>query len=270
MSLTCPDDPTLSEPIGTFQTATKATAIRPTYEEFRNFRMTISRHTMLHEQLTRFYTGYRRDAPPMAIMFGDVGALSAFFYDSMDINNPEHRIISAHRMLAKMATIAAIAYKYSVGQPFIYPRNDLDYASNFLHMCFAVPCEPFIVNPVVARALDRIFTRIMGRMPRRRPSDWRDPRAPILSHASPPVWPASGAQHWAVRKLPFTRCLMKLARMIALLRLLPGRRMRLAECRLLALVTASISLATRGRKCCSGSVTSYSMRSVNETIPSYA
>jgi citrate synthase len=129
----------------------------PSNEEFRDFRMTISRHTMLHEQLTRFYTGFRRDAPPMAIMIGVVGALSAFFHDSMDINNPEHRMIAAHRMLAKMPTIAAMAYKYSVGQPFIYPRNDLDYASNFLHMCFAVPCEPFIVNPVVARALDRIF-----------------------------------------------------------------------------------------------------------------
>jgi citrate synthase len=128
----------------------------PTNEEYRDFRTTISRHTMLHEQLTRFYTGFRRDAPPMAIMIGVVGALSAFFHDSTDINNPKHRMIASHRMLAKMPTIAAMAYKYSLGQPFIYPRNDLDYASNFLHMCFAVPCEPYVVNPIVARALDRI------------------------------------------------------------------------------------------------------------------
>jgi citrate synthase len=129
----------------------------PSNEEFRDFRTTISRHTMLHEQLTRFYTGFRRDAPPMAIVIGVVGALSAFFHDSTDINNPKHRLIASHRMIAKMPTIAAMAYKYSVGQPFIYPRNDLDYSSNFLQMCFGVPCEPFIVNPVVARALDRIF-----------------------------------------------------------------------------------------------------------------
>lgn len=128
----------------------------PSNEEFRDFRTTISRHTMLHEQLTRFYTGFRRDAPPMAIMIGVVGALSAFFHDSTEINNPKHRMIASHRMLAKMPTIAAMAYKYSLGQPFIYPRNDLDYASNFLQMCFAVPCEPYVVNPTVARALDRI------------------------------------------------------------------------------------------------------------------
>jgi citrate synthase len=128
----------------------------PSNEEFWDFRTTISHHTMLHEQMTRFYTGFRRDAPPMAIMIGVVGALSAFFHDSTDINNPKHRMIASHRMLAKMPTIAAMAYKYSLGQPFIYPRNDLDYASNFLQMCFAVPCEPYVVNPIVARALDRI------------------------------------------------------------------------------------------------------------------
>ncbi len=128
----------------------------PTNEEYREFRYTISRHTMVHEQLTRFYTGFRRDAHPMAVMLGVVGALSAFFHDSMDINNATHRMIASHRMIAKMPTIAAMAYKYSIGQPFIYPRNDLDYASNFLQMCFGVPCEPYIVEPVVARALDRI------------------------------------------------------------------------------------------------------------------
>ena len=111
---------------------------------------------MLNEQLTRFYTGFRRDAPPMAIMIGVVGALSAFYHDSTDISDPRLRMIASHRMIAKMPTIAAMAYKYSLGQPFIYPRNDLDYASNFLQMCFAVPCEPYVVNPIVARALDRI------------------------------------------------------------------------------------------------------------------
>jgi citrate synthase len=129
----------------------------PTNEEFREFRRTITNHTMVHEQMTRFYTGFRRDAHPMAVMVGVVGALSAFYHDSTDINNPEHRRVATIRMLAKMPTIAAMAYKYSIGHPFIYPRNDLDYTSNFLQMCFAVPCEPYIVNPVVARALDRIF-----------------------------------------------------------------------------------------------------------------
>ncbi len=129
----------------------------PTNEQFREFRRTITNHTMVHEQMTRFYTGFRRDAHPMAVMVGVVGALSAFYHDSTDINNPEHRRVATNRMIAKMPTIAAMAYKYSIGHPFIYPRNDLDYTSNFLQMCFAVPCEPYIVNPVVARALDRIF-----------------------------------------------------------------------------------------------------------------
>jgi citrate synthase len=129
----------------------------PTNEQFREFRRTITNHTMVHEQMTRFYTGFRRDAHPMAVMVGVVGALSAFYHDSTDITNPEHRRVATNRMIAKMPTIAAMAYKYSIGHPFIYPRNDLDYTSNFLQMCFAVPCEPYMVNPIVARALDRIF-----------------------------------------------------------------------------------------------------------------
>jgi citrate synthase len=129
----------------------------PTNEQFVAFRKTIVNHTMVHEQMTRFYTGFRRDAHPMAVMVGVVGALSAFYHDSTDISDPDQRMIAVHRMIAKMPTIAAMAYKYSIGQPFIYPRNDLDYTSNFLQMCFAVPCEPYIVNPVLARALDRIF-----------------------------------------------------------------------------------------------------------------
>ena len=129
----------------------------PTNAEFINFRKTITHHTMVHEQMTRFFTGYRRDAHPMAVMVGTVGALSSFYHDSTDINDPAQREVASHRMIAKMPTIAAMAYKYSIGQPFIYPRNDLDYTSNFLQMCFAVPCEPYIVNPVISRALDRIF-----------------------------------------------------------------------------------------------------------------
>ncbi len=118
----------------------------------------VMRHTMLHEQLRSFYNGFRRDAHPMAIICGVVGALSAFYHDSLDINNPDHRRISAFRLIAKLPTIAAWAYKYSVGQPFIYPRNDLSYAANFLHMINAVPAEPYEVSPVLERAMDRIFT----------------------------------------------------------------------------------------------------------------
>ena len=129
----------------------------PTNGEFRKFRNTITHHTMLNEQMIRFYSGFRRDAHPMAIMVGVVGALAAFYHNSTDIADPVQRMIASHRLIAKTPTIAAMAYKYSIGQPFIYPRNDLDYTSNFLQMCFAVPCEPYIVNPIISRALDRIF-----------------------------------------------------------------------------------------------------------------
>ncbi len=129
----------------------------PTKEQFEEFEDTITRHTMVHEQMTRFFTGFRRDAHPMAIMVGTVGALSAFYHDSTDINDPVQRMIASHRMIAKIPTIAAMAFKYSIGQPFIYPRNDLDYTSNFLQMCFAVPCEPYRIDPVLSKALDRIF-----------------------------------------------------------------------------------------------------------------
>ncbi len=115
------------------------------------------RHTMLHEQLRSFYSGFRRDAHPMAVMCGVVGALSAFYHDSLDITNEEHRRISAFRLIAKLPTIAAWAYKYNIGQPFMYPRNDLGYAENFLYMLNAVPAEEYHVNPVLARAMDRIF-----------------------------------------------------------------------------------------------------------------
>jgi citrate synthase len=129
----------------------------PSKAELNDFTHTISRHTMLHEQLATFYRGFRRDAHPMAIMCGVVGALSAFYHDSTDISDPEQRKIASHRLIAKMPTIAAMAYKYSVGQPFIYPDNKLSYTGNFLRMTFGVPAEHFEVNPVVEQALDRIF-----------------------------------------------------------------------------------------------------------------
>jgi citrate synthase len=121
------------------------------------FTGTITRHTMLHEQLMQFYRGFRRDAHPMAIMCGVVGALSAFYHDSTDITDPHQRMVASHRLIAKMPTIAAAAYKYSIGQPFVYPDNSLSYTGNFLRMTFGVPAEPYVVNPVVERALDRIF-----------------------------------------------------------------------------------------------------------------
>ncbi len=129
----------------------------PNAEQRHEFEHGVMRHTMLHEQLRRFYDGFRRDAHPMAVLCGVVGALSAFYHDSLDINNPEHRRISAFRLIAKLPTIAAWAYKYSIGQPFMYPRNDLGYAENFLYMMNAVPAEPYHVSPVLARAMDRIF-----------------------------------------------------------------------------------------------------------------
>jgi citrate synthase len=113
---------------------------------------------MVHEQMHFFYRGFRRDAHPMAVVCGVVGAMAAFYHDSTDINDPQQREIASIRMIAKMPTIVAMAYKYSVGQPFVYPRNDLDYASNFLRMCFSVPAEEYVVNPVIARAMDLIFT----------------------------------------------------------------------------------------------------------------
>ena len=121
------------------------------------FVFTVTRHTMVHEQLARLYSGFRRDSHPMAVMVGVVGALSAFYHDSLDINNPEHREISAFRLIAKLPTIVAMAYKYNMGQPFMYPRNNLSYTANFMHMMFGVPAEEYQVNDVLVRALDRIF-----------------------------------------------------------------------------------------------------------------
>ncbi len=129
----------------------------PTAAQYEAFERSITMHTMLHAQFDRFFEGFRRDAHPMSIMVGTVGALSAFYHDSLDIHDPVQRNISAIRLIAKMPTIAARAFKYSIGQPFVSPRNDLNYAENFLRMCFAVPAEDYVVNPVLARAMDRIF-----------------------------------------------------------------------------------------------------------------
>jgi len=130
----------------------------PSADELEDFESRVTNHTMVHEQMHMFFRGFRRDAHPMATMVGVVGAMSAFYHDSTDINDPWQREVAAIRLIAKVPTIAAMAYKYSVGQPFVYPRNDLDYASNFLRMCFSVPTEDYEVNPILARAMDRIFT----------------------------------------------------------------------------------------------------------------
>ncbi|ARE38547.1 Citrate synthase (si) [Rhodovulum sp. P5] len=130
----------------------------PTAAQLEDFENRVTRHTMVHEQMHRFFTGFRRDAHPMAVMVGVVGAMSAFYHDSTDIADPWQREVASIRLIAKMPTIAAMAYKYTIGQPFVYPRNDLDYASNFLRMCFAVPAEEYEVDPILTRAMDRIFT----------------------------------------------------------------------------------------------------------------
>lgn len=129
----------------------------PTEDQLKDFTKNITYHTMVHEQINYFYRGFRRDAHPMAVMCGIVGALSAFYHDSLDIHDPQQREISAHRLIAKIPTLAAMTLKYSLGQPFMYPRNDLTYPENFLYMCFGLPPEPYEVNPVLAKAMDRIL-----------------------------------------------------------------------------------------------------------------
>jgi citrate synthase len=129
----------------------------PDKAQMDDFEGRVTRHTMVHEQIHYFFRGFRRDSHPMATMVGVVGALSAFYHDSLDITDPWHREVAAIRMIAKLPTIAAMAYKYSLGQPFVYPKNSLDYASNFLHMCFSIPCEEYVVQPALAKAMDRIM-----------------------------------------------------------------------------------------------------------------
>ena len=130
----------------------------PSKKQKADFDRTIMQHTMVHEQFSRFFHGFRRDAHPMAVMVACLAAMSAFYHDSLDIADEHQRMVASIRLISKVPTLAAMAYKYSIGQPFVYPRNDLNYAANFLHMCFAVPCEEYHVNPVLARAMDRIFT----------------------------------------------------------------------------------------------------------------
>src|SRR6202043_850141 len=129
----------------------------PTKAQKEDFDHRVIHHTMVHEQMARFFQGFRRDAHPMAVMVASVGALAAFYHDSTDINDPKQRMIASMRMIAKVPTLAAMAYKYTIGQPFIYPKNSLSFAENFLNMCFAVPCEEYKINPVLADALDKIF-----------------------------------------------------------------------------------------------------------------
>jgi len=129
----------------------------PTAAQKADFDYRVTRHTMVHDQMNRFFNGFRRDAHPMSVMVACVGALAAFYHDSTDINDPWQREVASIRMIAKMPTLAAMAFKYAIGQPFVYPKNELDYSSNFLRMCFSVPCEEYKVNPVLSRALDRIF-----------------------------------------------------------------------------------------------------------------
>jgi citrate synthase len=129
----------------------------PTKAQKQDFDQRVIHHTMVHEQMARFFQGFRRDAHPMAVMVASVGALAAFYHDSTDINDPTQRMIASMRMIAKIPTLAAMAYKYTIGQPFMYPKNSLSFAENFLHMCFAVPCEDYKINPVLADALDKIF-----------------------------------------------------------------------------------------------------------------
>jgi citrate synthase len=129
----------------------------PTAAQKADFDYRVTHHTMVHEQMARFFQGFRRDAHPMAVMVASVGALAAFYHDSTDITDPTQRMIASMRMIAKIPTLAAMAYKYTIGQPFVYPKNSLGFAANFLNMCFAVPCEEYKINPVLARALDKIF-----------------------------------------------------------------------------------------------------------------
>src|SRR5471032_310407 len=129
----------------------------PTQKQYEDFKKIVERHTMVHEQITRLFHGFRRDSHPMAVLCGVTGALAAFYHDSIDVENERHREIAAYRLLSKMPTVAAMCYKYSIGQPFVYPRNDLSYAGNFLHMMFSTPCEEYKVNPILERAMDRIL-----------------------------------------------------------------------------------------------------------------
>lgn len=189
----------------------------PTKDELHSFDWTIRRHTMLHDQFDQFFRGFRRDAHPMAIMVGTVGALSAFYHDSTDINDLQARTISAHRMIAKMPTIAARAYKYSIGQPFITPRNELDYAGNFLRMCFAVPAEDYEVSPPSRAPWTRFSscTPITSRTPPPPRCVWPALRVPIPLPALRRGSPRCGVRPMAVPMKPRSPCSKRSARLTA-------------------------------------------------------
>ncbi len=172
----------------------------PTKAQKEDFDNRVIHHTMVHEQMARFFQGFRRDAHPMAIMVAAVGALAAFYHDSTDITDPTQRMIASMRMIAKIPTLAAMAYKYTIGQPFMYPKNSLSFAENFLHMCFAVPCEEYKINPVLADALDKIFILHADHEQNASTS------TPIHSPASPPASPACGARHMAAPMKRRSRC----------------------------------------------------------------
>lgn len=168
----------------------------PNATQRSDFHKLVLDHTMVNEQMQFFLRGFRRDAHPMAVLTGLVGAMSAFYHDSTDINNPQHRDIAAIRLIAKMPTLVAMAYKYGVGQPYMYPRNELSYSGNFLRMMFGTPCEDFKVNPVLERALDRIFILHADHEQKRLHLHGRAcavRRAPTRLPPSPLAWPACGA-----------------------------------------------------------------------------
>ena len=177
----------------------------PNKEQYAHFVNRITYHTMIHEQMNRFFSGFRRDAHPMAVMVGTVGALAAFYHDFIDITDPVQRDPPPLRMIAKMPTIAATAFKYSIGQPFMYPRNELDYSSNFLYMMFGVPCEPYKVNPILARGAGphpSFCTPIMSRTPRPRRCGLPVPQAQTRLPASQRASPVSGDRRMAGRTRP--------------------------------------------------------------------
>lgn len=187
----------------------------PTATQKADFDYRVTRHTMLHEQMTKFFTGFRRDAHPMAVMVGCLGAMSAFYHDSTDITDPHQRMVASIRLIAKVPTLAAMAYKYHIGQPFVYPKNNLDFASNFLHMCFTVPCEEYKVNPVLARAMDRIFILHADHEQNASTSTVRLAGSSGANPlpALPLAWPASGARLMAAPMKLRSTCFRKSARL---------------------------------------------------------
>ena len=195
----------------------------PTAAQLEDFESRVTNHTMVHEQMHYFFRGFRRDAHPMATLVGVVGAMSAFYHDSTDVNDDWQREVAAIRLIAKLPTIAAMAYKYSVGQPFVYPRNDLDYASNFLHMCFSVPAEEYRVNPIVARAMDRIFTLHADHEQNASTSTVRLALLLVRTHLPvlPRVLHVFGVLRMVVRTKPAWKCCVKSDRLIASLNSLP-------------------------------------------------